>query len=491
MAQFIALFDEWYARDVSERWKSSIAYRKNKGITVGLPPFGTKRDKKTGYLVPSEEGAWLLANGTYVSGVKDAEPESDAKWRPYFKAAERALTLYAENKRGIAAIATKLHEEGWAYRNRNGEPTFFEGGDVRRIISNWAEYGGHVSKLRARERHPFDHNIDEIALNPQRAVFPVELLYEVARVRLKRTIKPRRPVSHGIHPEAYPYPLQGIVYCAHCEESAREKGDGSLRSRLGGWTSNDGRTRRYRHKSGTSYCGCKNRSVTSDVIEKDFSRLIHALEVNTAEIDWITEMGILASKMEQGNLHTPDLEAEKLTAINKLQRKLRANRNLFEDGDKSREEYLHDKEKYEHEINLWRARTSETEKVAIELTMVIEAINKIAFLWDNGSDEDRQGWAKNLFEAIIYDIDTQRIVDFRLKPWADRFVILRGEMYQDNERITGESSTDKGLEPLVQNPNGTTSIQEETKNNNDGIDGAAQCKPMSSILVGAKKRTSA
>lgn len=45
-AQLSAIFDEWYAADVSIRRKADIAHRKSKGITVGLPPFGTKRDNR-------------------------------------------------------------------------------------------------------------------------------------------------------------------------------------------------------------------------------------------------------------------------------------------------------------------------------------------------------------------------------------------------------------------------------------------------------------
>ena len=68
-AQLSAIFDEWYAVDVSQRRRADIAFRKSKGITVGLPPFGTKRDKTTGYLIPSDEGAWLLPDGSWVAGL--------------------------------------------------------------------------------------------------------------------------------------------------------------------------------------------------------------------------------------------------------------------------------------------------------------------------------------------------------------------------------------------------------------------------------------
>lgn len=52
-------------------------------------------------------------------------------------------------------------------------------------------------------------------------------------------------------------------------------------------------------------------------------------------------------------------------------------------------------------------------------------------------DEDRQGMVRNLFSYIVYDLDAQRITDFRLKPWADRFLILRGALYEQD--LKGES----------------------------------------------------
>jgi hypothetical protein len=42
------------------------------------------------------------------------------------------------------------------------------------------------------------------------------------------------------------------------------------------------------------------------------------------------------------------------------------------------------------------------------------------------------------FSYIVYDLDMRRIVDFRLKPWADRFLILPAERHNDE----GETVTD-------------------------------------------------
>ena len=112
--------------------------RKAKGITVGLPPFGTKRNKETGYLEASDEGAWLLPDGTWIAGkVGDQPPHEAALWRGYYQCAERILTLYAEQT-GRGRILEKLQNEGWAFRDRQGQPSPLETDDVRRVIANFA-----------------------------------------------------------------------------------------------------------------------------------------------------------------------------------------------------------------------------------------------------------------------------------------------------------------------------------------------------------------
>lgn len=45
--------------------------------------------------------------------------------------------------------------------------------------------------------------------------------------------------------------------------------------------------------------------------------------------------------------------------------------------------------------------------------------------------EDRQGLVRSLFEYVVYDLDSRRIVDFQLKAWADKFVVLRASLYDD------------------------------------------------------------
>lgn len=47
---------------------------------------------------------------------------------------------------------------------------------------------------------------------------------------------------------------------------------------------------------------------------------------------------------------------------------------------------------------------------------------------------------------MIYNLDTHRIVDFKLKPWADRFLVLRAALYEgENQDAEDRSSESQGM----------------------------------------------
>lgn len=424
-AQLSAIFDEWYATDISERWKSSIAHRKAKGITVSLPPFGTKRDKQTGFLVSSDEGAWLMPDGTWVAGkIGETAPAEGAIWRGYFQCAERILTLYADET-GRESISRRLQEEGWAFRDRQGQPVPIEVDDVRRVTSNWAEYGGYVSEKRARERHPVEYPPDKIIakLNPERAVFDIDFLAQVARSRQKRAV--RKHPTDSVNRNAVITPLSGITYCAHCEHLALKHNNPRLRSRLWGRAG-----KYYRHKPGGG-CGCSTTQVLREVYEADFFKLIRLLELKPDELD---KLLLLATEVEPTAAEQEGLETKKAKAIALCNWRIQAAIDLYCDGRIDRPEYLRRVERNEREIASWQSRTTEREKLAMELTMCIHAIETMTRLWEVSSDEDKQGRARHLFEYVTYDLDRKQITDFRLKAWADQFLVLRAALYAEDTK---------------------------------------------------------
>lgn len=423
--QFGAIYDEFYAEDISQRAKDSIQYRKVLGKTIGRPPFGTVRDEK-GYLTASSEGAWLLSNGKFVAGEQDEIPEEGAIWRSYYEAALRLLALYATGQYGLEKLAYAMNDEGWAFRDRNGNPRLFWRDDIRRVIANWPEYGGLVTKDIAKDRPAYDAQPpEEVPLKQERAVFPLDLLRQVGHIRQERTT---RPVDRGMKQDVFPYPLTGLTYCAHCEQVAKAQDNPRLRSKFWGKGAlkNKPSTLRYRHRPGLN-CGVVKKSVPCEIYEHDFNRLIQLLTIKPEAVELMTELAIQADG--QRFRQDVDVEKQKEEAIALCRRRIDAAIHLYKDGLMDRDEFVRTRDNNEREIRHWESRTTETEKLAVELAMCIEAVNKLSRLWDISEPEDRQGLAQSMFEYLVYDLDEQRITDFRLKPWADRFLTLRADLY--------------------------------------------------------------
>lgn len=437
--QFTAMLDEWYAADISQRAKDNIAHRKAQGQSVGMPPFGTIRGSD-GYLKPNPDGAWLLLNGTFIAGKADEPPEDGSTWRSYYEAAEYILTLHATGEYGLEKIAYLLNDQGWAFRDRTGMPRPVERDDIRRVVANWAEYGGLVVNRKAKDRPAYeDYNPDELPFVAERAVYPIELLRKVAAVRQERTHK---PVDHGKNRQVRSYPLAGITYCAHCEQFAAQHNNPKLRSLLSGQYANG--VFRYRHKPGVK-CGIVNRSVPCADYEADFRRLIGLLTINPEALTLMSELAIQADKARGAHGSKEDLETQKSEAIALCRKRIEAARHLYMDGEIEREEYVRIREQNEREIAHWESRTTETEKLALELAMCIEAVDKIVKLWDAGNAEDRQGLVRSLFTSITYDLNSRRIAAFRLKPWAERFVTLRAALYALDEKTNKPQPDGQGL----------------------------------------------
>ena len=229
-----------------------------------------------------------------------------------------------------------------------------------------------------------------------------------------------------------------MTYCARCEQRAREQNDPRLRSRL------SGDKRRYHHKAGV-HCGCSNRSVPATVYGADFGRLIKLLTIREDALGLMTELAIQGDKLHSPVDDEQDPEQQKQSPIALCKRKIEAAVILFGDGRIDKDEYRRRVEQNEREIAHWEVRTTETEKAAFELAMCMDAIEKLAQLWDIGDDEDRQGMARSLFSYIVYNLDSRRIVDFRLKPWADRFLVLRSALYEN--ATDGGNGVIVGLNP--------------------------------------------
>jgi len=436
-----SLFNEMYVTDSSRRNKDVARHRRKLGKTSGRPPFGTARNAD-GYLIPSKRGAWYMPDGSHIPGIAGEPPPDEAAiWRGYYQCAERILTQYATRDYGYPNLAFQLSIEGWAFQTSKKETRLLNGDDIRRVTSNWREYAGLALEGRAKDQNAsmMDHPetvLDDVIL--ERAVFPLDLLRAVALAQSARSVTTRPP---GIKNTDYHYLMTGILYCTHCEEQAEQRKDAKYRSRIVGHSANK---KQYRYRHSDHHCTGTARSVHVELVDGDIRRLLSLLTVNP---DLLPVMSEIALQAEHGisNEDGQELDKQKARAIAKCKRRIENNLDLYRDGTISKEEYLSVKQKAEEEIRAWESRTTDLQKIAVELKTCIAFLDHAMQLWDSANAQDRQGLARMLFEYVVYDLDEHRITRFKLKPWADRFLVLRASLYDGgNENGTDESAVKDG-----------------------------------------------
>ncbi len=298
------------------------------------------------------------------------------------------------------------------------------GDDIRRVTSNWREYAGLVDHGRAKERiaHHFE-SPSGVLYDTGRAVFSLELLHAVAKVQETRSVT-TRPV--GSVRQQHIFALSFMLYCTHCDREAEAANEPRLRRRIVGHNKNG--VLRYRH-SDAHRCQGKARSVLREVIEDEFVRLIDALEVHPEAADLMAELAV--QSRFGGAQDEADLEAQKAIAIAKHRRALKNNLTVFQCGDIDGEEYFRQKEYHERQIAYWQAQTTDRQKITLELLTTIEMISRLKRFWDITAGEDRRILAHSLFDEVVYDLDTRRITDFKLKAWAEPFLQMRAALYYD------------------------------------------------------------
>ncbi|MBN2472745.1 MAG: hypothetical protein JXN59_18625, partial [Anaerolineae bacterium] len=169
--------------------------------------------------------------------------------------------------------------------------------------------------------------------------------------------------------------------------------------------------------------------MPADQVEADFEKLIKLLTIREEAITHMTELAIQAERDIAKPEETRDLEAEKAETITLCQNRIDAAVHLYGEGRISREEYLRRVEKNEREIAHWESRTTQTERIALELMTCIEAVNQMHKVWETASDDEKKDMAQHLFTGLLYNIDTRRFEGFSLKPWADRFLVIRMDLY--------------------------------------------------------------
>jgi hypothetical protein len=277
---------------------------------------------------------------------------------------------------------------------------------------------------RSKDHDPFqDWDIDKIPFVPERAVMPIALLKEVVRVRRERAMP---TLEHGVRKEAFKYAFKGKIRCDCCEVLVREQRDLSLRTTLTGHHHKVQGIYRYTHSAGKS-CGTRRKSVHCDVLEKDVVQLMHLLSVSPSLMDMMKATCLELHGQEQSHSQTDDFEKRREHEIALWKKHIEDMRKCLMDprDPMGYEEFKRMRAQAERKIARLEAMISEPEELAIQLEECVDLINEPAHLWEMAEPPERQLLTDKVFEYVSYNLDQQRITDFRLKPAMDTLMVVR------------------------------------------------------------------
>ena len=157
----------------SERIRDSVEHRRQRGIFVGIPPFGYGR----------ENGALVLNEDAPVVRL--------------------AIELYASGEFGYRELASELNRRGYRFTDRYGSKPFTKV-STRSVLQNALLYAGRVPVGRERGG---EH--EDVYKGEHEPIIDLALAKRVLATRRRRTLGTSRGVSRV-------YPVSGVLYCHEC-----------------------------------------------------------------------------------------------------------------------------------------------------------------------------------------------------------------------------------------------------------------------------------
>jgi len=207
-----------------------------------------------------------------------------------------------------------------------------------------------------------------------------------------------------------------------------EKDSKADRSYLTGKTGSQVTTRRYRHDTERP-CPSHARSVKAELIEADFLRLLQTITLHPEAIPLFMQTLKRLNGQSQDGQEDNAIQAE----ISHWRQRVKKTNTLFQKAHLSEEDWRQAIENAEHEIARLQSRMSQGKEVESALRLNLDMITSLSRNWSEAPDDTRRAMANSLFEYLVYDLDTQRIVDFRLKPWAELVMQLKITLEDDNK----------------------------------------------------------
>ncbi len=157
------------------------------------------------------------------------------------------------------------------------------------------------------------------------------------------------------------------------------------------------------------------------MVERDFLMIIECLSLNPESLP------LLVNALDHFNGENRAEEQRKATLAEIARCRQRAKNAdlMFSKARMSQEDWLHAQSETEAEIERLKTQVVEQHEAEVALKLTTDMVANLVENWKQANGEMHRALAHGLFEQIVYDLDAQRIVDFKLKPWAQLLMQLK------------------------------------------------------------------
>lgn len=392
--------DELLSRQISFWVKSGFAEKRRQGKPLGNPPLGYYK-KRIGF--DPEKNRPIYAREWHIDKKEVA-------------IVRRIFKMYATGNHSMQDIAHILTIEG--HRTKLGHP--FSYSSIKCTIPN-KSYLGLVHSPRK--------NLPDLPSVYHKRIISDELFYKCQDVLLERKGRYGRPKAKFRF-----YLLQGLVYCYRCikhmkgnENSLSRKMQPVMYCEYHKRTTKSSERLFYACKFHRENRTCEQLSVKCEIIDKQVIQFMSGLQlpedIIKMTLEKLRETFKISQKDKKLDNRVPNLQA-----------KLGRLKFLFEEGDKTENEYLYEKQKINEEIrvierqgNIKNMTTAQKEQFIKDTEKYLRDYGKH---WNSGlTPEEMREWIKMAIRRIW--VKDKRVVaieprdDFKALFSAHRKVIAQ------------------------------------------------------------------
>lgn len=357
MLVVLGAFAEYYSAELSRKVKRGLLVRASKGLHVGTLPFGYCNGQCPGCDAgcPSRAGTpgAMLLHPTDARGVL------------------AAFDLYHTGNHTDASVAEILNAQGFRSRTRGGRELWNKN-SVRWLLTN-PTYAGLVAIK------------GQIFAGGHPAIITREMFDEVQEIRARHLLKPRSST-----PNLRTYLFGGILICSGCGHVMNSQPYSG--KKLRGYVCRSADRKR-------SECKRVRKIVRAELVEEQFGALLKGFKLPEG---WQAE--ILRALTQEKTLIDPESETRRLNA------RLDRLKILFEEGDKTLDEYRRERNTIRAQLDALNApRVSET----IDAGMLLESLGAV---WEAANLPERKEIVSTVVTRAMCDVDQKRLTAFFVKP---------------------------------------------------------------------------